>query len=389
LAIDKQHRAEVSTFGLSEWILETYHDLATRLVQRTRENHNQIRVSGSMRGFVRNFTYAMSYILVATRYSESITLASLALLQSAGRDILYSLEGMYDSAKSLLDELDNMKNYFDFLDPDLNPSSTPRMAPFVDYNASTGQGMKIVAKDLKFSYPSTAKPVLNGLSFTIEPGELIAIVGGNGSGKSTLVKLLARMFDATSGSIEINGNNIRQYDKDELWSKMSIVNQDFGITCHSPPLTVGKYYNLTVGDNIGIGHISSLKDPLALSTAADIGGSLEFITSFPETFETVMYDKYYRNYRASNKKSHPDLSGGQWQRLALSRAFMRLESADLLLLDEPSASLDPEAEYKLFKGLKEARKKTTVYISHRFNTVRAATRIMVRQHGDLGADIGY
>jgi len=130
-----------------------------------------------------------------------------------------------------------------------------------------------------------------------------------------------------------------------------------------------------VGDNIGIGDISSLRNQLALTNAAEVGGALEFITAFPETFETVMHDRY-RRYNP-NRKIQPDISGGQWQRLALSRAFMRLESADLLLLDEPSASLDPEAEYKLFKGLKEARKKTTVYISHRFNTVRAATKIMV------------
>ena len=131
-----------------------------------------------------------------------------------------------------------------------------------------------------------------------------------------------------------------------------------------------------MGDNIGIGNISALKDQFALRNAADVGGALEFITAFPEAFETVMHDKY-RHYNPSRKIQH-DISGGQWQRLALSRAFMRLESADLLLLDEPSASLDPEAEYRLFKGLKEARKKTTVYISHRFNTVRAATKIMVR-----------
>jgi ATP-binding cassette, subfamily B, bacterial len=131
-----------------------------------------------------------------------------------------------------------------------------------------------------------------------------------------------------------------------------------------------------VGDNIGIGHIPSLKDTMALSTAAKVGGAMDFITTYPESFETVMSSKY-RNYNPNKKKAQPDLSGGQWQRLALSRAFMRLDSADLLLLDEPSASLDPEAEYKLFKGLKEMRKKTTVYISHRFNTVRAATRIMV------------
>ena len=142
----------------------------------------------------------------------------------------------------------------------------------------------------------------------------------------------------------------------------------------------GKYYNLSVGDNIGIGHTSSMSNKEAVSEAADTGGALDFITSFPEAFETIMGGNYYSRVGHRKKQVRWGLSGGQWQRLALSRAFMRLKSADLLLLDEPSASLDPEAEFKLFKALKEARRgRTTVYISHRFNTVRAATRIMVLQ----------
>ena len=123
-----------------------------------------------------------------------------------------------------------MKNYFDFVDPKLNPSSTPRMEPFASYTEPTGKGMKIVAKDLTFSYPEGAKgkPILKGLNFTIEKGELIAIVGGNGSGKSTLMTLLTRLYDCTNGSIEINDVDIRCYDNDELWSNMSTVNQNFG-----------------------------------------------------------------------------------------------------------------------------------------------------------------
>jgi ABC-type multidrug transport system fused ATPase/permease subunit len=129
-----------------------------------------------------------------------------------------------------------------------------------------------------------------------------------------------------------------------------------------------------------------MNDETAVSKAAEIGGALDFISTLPSSFATVMADK---RYYTTNDASRLGLSGGQWQRLALSRAFMRLHTADLLLLDEPSASLDPEAEYKLFKGLKEARRgKTTVYISHRFNTVRAATRIMVCFLGVV-VDVGY
>lgn len=116
-----------------------------------------------------------------------------------------------------------------------------------------------------------------------------------------------------------------------------------------------------------------MTDQKELLDAAENGGALEFISSLPDALDTVMFKKY----SAPSAKTRCELSGGQWQRLALSRAFMRLTSADLLLLDEPSASLDPEAEFRLFKKLKETRHKTTVYISHRFNTVRAATKIMV------------
>jgi ABC-type multidrug transport system fused ATPase/permease subunit len=224
----------VSIFGMKDWIVDTYRQLSQDAQEKLSANAYQIKVHGSMRGFVRNFTEAVSYALVALKYRENITLFSLALLRSAGRDILYSMASMYDSSKDLLDELGNMKNYFEFLDPMNNPGSTPRMEPFADYKEETGKGMKIVAKDLKFSYPSM-KPTLKGLSFTIEAGELIAIVGGNGSGKSTLVKLLARMYDVTGGSLEINGVDIRCYDKDELWSHMSTINQDYCII--SPSLT--------------------------------------------------------------------------------------------------------------------------------------------------------
>jgi len=220
LATDTKARAEISTFGLKDWVLGTYDRISRVLQQRSSATVNRVRVKGTMRGFVRNLTDAMSYILVATKYTE-ITLASLSLMQGASMDILWNLEALYEACKGLLNDLESMKDYFEFLDPELNPSSTPRMEPFTTYNEPTGNGMKIVAKDLTFSYPESSKrkhtqPVLKGLNFTIEKGELIAIVGGNGSGKSTLMTLLTRLYDPTSGTIEINDVDIRCYDTDEL-----------------------------------------------------------------------------------------------------------------------------------------------------------------------------
>lgn len=230
LATDTRARAEISTFGLKDWVLGTYDRLSQHLQQRSSATVNRVRVKGTMRGFVRNLTDAMSYILVATKYTD-LTLSSLSLMQSASMDILWNLEALYEACKSLIRDLDSMKNYFDFLDPEMNPSSTPRKEPFADYSEPTGRGMKIVAKDLTFAYPGSEgiKPVLKGLNFTIDKGEFIAIVGGNGSGKSTLMTLLTRLYDPKSGSVEVNDIDLRCYDKDELWSHMSTVSQNFGI----------------------------------------------------------------------------------------------------------------------------------------------------------------
>ena len=235
LATSPYSRAEVSTFGLTDWILDTYHLISSALQTKLDKSQENIRIQGTMRGFVRHITEAMCYILAATRYREVINLSSLALLQSASSNIVGDLECLYRSFDRMRKDLVGMKAYFDFLDPKSNPSATPRMMPYATYQESTGRGMKISADNLSFGYPS-GKQVLKNLTFTIEPGEFIAIVGGNGSGKSTLVKLLARMYDVTDGSLEINDIDIRRYDTNELWSHMSTVNQDFRTCPH--PLTI-------------------------------------------------------------------------------------------------------------------------------------------------------
>jgi ATP-binding cassette, subfamily B, bacterial len=226
LAINPSTRAEVSLFGLKKWILEAYHRLSLAVQERVESKKQEIRIKGTMRGFVRHTTEAMSYVLAATKYRDVITLSSLALLQGATQNIVWEIESLISSFSKMRKDLVRMKEYYDFLDPRKNPSAIPRMEPFANYHESTGRGMKITAKNLSFAYPA-GKLVLKNLNFTIEPGELVAIVGGNGSGKSTLVKLIARLYDVTTGSLEINDIDIRRYDSDDLWSQMSAVNQDF------------------------------------------------------------------------------------------------------------------------------------------------------------------
>jgi len=170
---------------------------------------------------------------------------------------------------------------------------------------------------------------------------------------------------------------------------------------------VEKYTPLNVAENIAAGDITNYNESLVTKAAKDADAD-SFIQKLPQQYQSKLRDgerdpafnrrlrlaprHYVRRVLGQRKKGvledNPDapidLSGGQWQRLALSRAFMRASSADLLILDEPSSSLDPEAEHKLFKYIEQIRRnRTTIYITHRFYTVRMATKIAFLEEGKL------
>lgn len=216
----------------------------------------------------------------------------------------------------------------------------------------------------------------------------------NGAGKSTLAKLLTRLADPTEGELLFNGINAKEYDPATLRRHIAVLFQD-----------IGQYKGFTITENIGVGNITNIT-PESIKEAAETAGAAEFIEQLPYKYDSFlghMPGWYYTKHSTSalgdsdtesedeseekkeeQKKIQKNISGGQWQKIALARAFMRGSAADLLILDEPTANLDPEAEYNLFQTIKKFRKnRTTVYISHRFNTVRAADRIMVMEDGKV------
>ena len=148
MATNFSSRAEVSIFGLKDWILDTYQRLSVEKEKNRRLDHRDLEIHGSLRGGVRNLTHAVSYILVATKYRQDITLATLELLRFASGGIIYNLHGMYEACKDYLGELDTVKAYYDFIDPDINRSSTSRIPPFADNSEPTGHGMKITGKNV-------------------------------------------------------------------------------------------------------------------------------------------------------------------------------------------------------------------------------------------------
>ena len=208
-------------------------------------------------------------------------------------------------------------------------------------------------EDVTFAYPGTEAKVLDGFDLTIPAGSSLAIVGQNGAGKTTLAKLLCRLYDPQSGSITVDGVELRSLDIDAWRSRVTAVFQDF------------IRFELPLRANVS--PLGAPDDEInAALTEAGAGNLAEL--------DTVLSKAY---------AGGTDLSGGQWQRIALARALLAVRlGAGLVLLDEPTAQLDVRGEAEIFDRILSAtRSCTTILISHRFSTVRHADRICVLEHG--------
>ena len=249
-----------------------------------------------------------------------------------------------------------VNNFFEFLEfealvePGIEGQQLPR---------PIGKGIEF--RDVHFTYPGTETPVLEGVSFKIEPGQTVAVVGANGAGKTTLVKLISRFYERNAGEILIDGVDIRDYDVHDLRTQIGVIFQDYG------------RYQETAATNVGYGSLPDMADQKRIERAADLSGAHEVIADLPDGYDTQL-GRWFRG--------GVNLSIGQWQKIALARGFMR--DAQLLILDEPTSSLDVQSEHEVFERFRElTRDKMAILISHRFTTVRMADRILVIDGGQI------
>lgn len=236
------------------------------------------------------------------------------------------------------------------------PSSQP--AETVKYGAPH----TVEFVNVSFRYPNTRRDVLKNVSFTIQPGETLALVGLNGAGKTTLIKLLTRLYDPTAGQILLDGKDLKCYDVKSLYRTFGIIFQDFG------------KYALTVEENIRLGDIHRDAPMEVVEYAARQSTAGEYIENMPRGYETPLMRIF--------EPDGLELSVGQWQKLAIARAFYA--DSDIMILDEPTASLDPMAEQEIFNQFDRLRNnKTTVFVSHRLSSATIADKILVIDDGNL------
>ncbi|MBP1693618.1 MAG: Xenobiotic-transporting ATPase [Chloroflexi bacterium] len=369
LLTERQAAAEMRLFQLS--------DLFSRRFQDLRQVLRQERIGLARKQAVAELAASLGSLLVT-----AISMIWMLVQTIAGKYNLGDMAFFYQAfiqgqglARSFLENVGEiysnslfLGDLFEFLSLEPKVTDPPQSIPLT---SELQQG--ICFTNVSFYYPGSTRPALKDFNLQVPAGQFVAIVGPNGAGKSTLIRLLCRFYDPQTGTIKLDGTELKQFSVKELRRIITVLFQE--------PVQ----YNTTASENIALGDIGSngfdpklAEDPEAeagqrkrVKIAAIAAGADEPISHLPEGYDSLL-GKWF--------DGGTDLSVGEWQRLALARAFLR--QAGIIILDEPTSAMDPWAEADwLARFHNVAKGKTTILITHRFTTAAHADVIHVMQDG--------
>ena len=340
----------VHAFGREEFEVRQFHRQARQSLEAnlrlTLTNVNSALVISTLMVIG---TAAMYYVGTLHVLAGTLTLGSL-LVFSAYLLMLYQpLESLTYTAWAMEGAAAGAKRCFEVLDRQDDVVDSPKAIAI-----SSARG-SIEFQNVSFAYAQD-RDVLDNLDLTISPNQIVALVGGTGAGKSTLLSLIPRFYDPTSGSITLDGCDLREITKKSLRAQIAIVLQDTLL------------FSTSVRENIAYGRPDATEEEIV--DAARRAQADEFIRQMPNGYESAV----------GERGGH--LSVGQRQRLGIARAF--LKNAPVLLLDEPTSALDPATESSIMETIKELMLgRTTLIATHRLATVHNVDQIIVLEHGHI------
>jgi ATP-binding cassette subfamily B protein len=363
---------EVQLFGLAPWLIDRYRTLSQRFYDENRALAIRKAFVSSGLSLIGTLGYYAAYVVVLARaVAGTISIGTLTFLAASFRQSRDLIQQLLMSASGIFEQSLYLKDLFSFFDMEPTIRSAPNARPVP---RPIRQGF--VFEDVGFKYPGSERWAVRHVSFTLVPGERVALVGENGAGKTTLTKLLARLYDPSEGRVLLDGVDLREYDLADVRRAIGVIFQDF------------VRYDMRFDENVGVGEVEIVRDyldadppvengafppPAVITTAAEKSLASSLLPRLPGAYRQMLGRRF---------EAGVDLSGGEWQKVALARAYMR--DAQVLILDEPTAALDARAEYDVFvrfNALMAGR--MAVVISHRFSTVRMADRIIVLSGGEV------
>jgi len=356
----KEAAKELKLFGLKDFLTNRFTRLSDEIYEENVGLSRRRLIAGAFLSIIATAGYYSAYVIVIWKtvtgaYSVGTWyLLSGAILQASNniQQIFSTISGIADQALFLTDLL----AFFE-MQPTIRSKANALPAP-----------RPIVAgfefRNVSFSYPGSPRLILARLNFRLRPGERVALIGENGQGKTTIVKLITRLYDPTEGQILLDGVDLREYSLEDLYREIGVIFQDF------------MRYEMTARENIAVGQIEKLDDLKLLQTASRKSLADQVVAKLPLEYEQMLGRRF---------DGGVDLSGGEWQKIALARAYLR--EAQLLILDEPTAALDARSEFEVFHRFAELTAgKMALFISHRFSTVRMADRIVVLENGRIAEE---
>ena len=357
LLTTEPHAKEIRLFNLGSLFSQWFQTLRTKI--RREKIHlatQQSRIDLITNGSATLAVCVACGITAHQTIQGAITLGGFVMYYQAFgrgqgflRELLSNLIGLYENSLFLQD-------FYQFLD--LKPTIVEPEDP---KPLSPGWETGIRLENVSFNYAHSQRSVLKNINLTIEPGEVVAIVGANGAGKTTLIKLLCRLYQPTRGTITLDGVDLGDYSLTELRRQISVLFQDY------------IHYQLTVKENIWLGDIEVEPNSDRIWAAAHKAGANPTIDRLPHGLDTRLGNWFEQG---------EELSIGQWQKIALARTFLR--DARLVILDEPTSALDPQAEAEVFARFRQlVRGRTAIIISHRLSTIKMVDRILVLSDGQL------
>ncbi len=351
---------DLRLYNLADYFKKKYNELWDKI----RNERSKLFVKGSIASFLASLLTYGGIVVIIILSVRSVLFGNMAigtlafyigLAQTSGENFGRIID---DLAVQIEIDVPHVIQYINFLNyeneiKEEGENSCPHF-PEIEF------------RNVCFRYPGNEEYTLKDLSFRIESGKKIALIGVNGAGKTTIIKLLLRFYEPQSGEILLAGKNIRSYPLNEVHKLFGVCFQDIN------------RYSLTLRENIAISDIDRKDDIVSVKAAAMASGADKIIDELNEGLETDMTRQF-------NDKG-AELSGGQWQKVALARAFFR--DSQFIILDEPSSALDPEAEDYIFSSFKRLCKdKGGILVSHRLSSIMMVDEIVLLDNGTV-SEIG-
>ena len=356
-ASDRKLGKDIRIFGMAPWLKDVYASALKLYLDfevREQREHLKADLIDLLMNIARN---GVAYwYLISMTLREGLPASQFLLYFTAIGGFTAWVTGILSGFSKLHKQCLDLSTLREFLElPELFRFADGKPLPLRADGKYT-----LELRNVTFRYPGAEKDTLTNINLTIPAGEKLAIVGLNGAGKTTLVKLLCGLYDPTEGQVLLNGEDIRQFNRNDYYEHFSAVFQQFALLDVTMAENVAQTY-----ENINMDRV---KDCIAKA------GLTEKIESLPKGYDTILgRDVYYDGV---------DLSGGETQRLMLARALYK--NAPIIVLDEPTAALDPLAEQDIYLKYDEMTAgRTALYISHRLASTRFCDRILFVADGGI------